>query len=83
MAPKSLLAGPSRTWWRSHMKGFSRTNVYNMRAFAAAWNGPEPIVETPSGQLSWSHNVARLFVGSGEAHVTISTTFGRGPLSLR
>jgi predicted nuclease of restriction endonuclease-like (RecB) superfamily len=43
-----------------HMKGFSRTNVYNMRAFAAAWNGPEPIVQTPSGQLSWSHNVALL-----------------------
>ena len=43
-----------------HMKGFSRTNVYNMRAFAAAWNGAEPIVQTPSGQLSWSHNVALL-----------------------
>lgn len=43
-----------------HMKGFSRTNVYNMRAFAAAWNGEEPIVQTPSGQLSWSHNVALL-----------------------
>ena len=37
-----------------HMKGFSRSNLYNMRAFAAAWNGPEPIVQTPSGQLSWS-----------------------------
>ncbi|MET3948750.1 putative nuclease of restriction endonuclease-like (RecB) superfamily [Arthrobacter sp. UYCu512] len=43
-----------------HMKGFSRSNLYNMRAFAAAWNGPEPIVRTPSGQLSWSHNVALL-----------------------
>lgn len=43
-----------------HMKGFSRTNVYNMRAFAAAWTGPEPIVQTPSGQLSWSHNVTLL-----------------------
>ncbi|RAX48237.1 DUF1016 domain-containing protein [Arthrobacter sp. AQ5-05] len=43
-----------------HMKGFSRTNVYNMRAFAAAWSGGEPIVQTPSGQLSWSHNVALL-----------------------
>lgn len=43
-----------------HMKGFSRTNVYNMRAFAAAWNGEEPIVQTPSGQLSWSHNVVLL-----------------------
>lgn len=43
-----------------HMKGFSRTNLYNMRAFAAAWSGEEPIVQTPSGQLSWSHNVALL-----------------------
>lgn len=43
-----------------HMKGFSRTNVYNMRAFAAAWNREEPIVQTPSGQLSWSHNVVLL-----------------------
>lgn len=43
-----------------HMKGFSRTNVYNMRAFAAAWSGQGPIVQTPSGQLSWSHNVALL-----------------------
>ncbi|GAA4368684.1 PDDEXK nuclease domain-containing protein [Paeniglutamicibacter cryotolerans] len=43
-----------------HMKGFSRTNVYNMRAFATAWSGEEPIVQTPSGQLSWSHNVALL-----------------------
>ncbi|UVJ39469.1 YhcG family protein [Arthrobacter sp. CJ23] len=43
-----------------HMKGFSRTNLYNMRAFAAAWNGTEPIVQTTYGQLSWSHNVALL-----------------------
>jgi predicted nuclease of restriction endonuclease-like (RecB) superfamily len=43
-----------------NMKGFSRSNLYNMRAFAAAWNGPESIVQTPSGQLSWSHNVALL-----------------------
>ncbi|MDQ0093044.1 hypothetical protein J2T21_000911 [Paeniglutamicibacter psychrophenolicus] len=42
------------------MKGFSRTNLYNMRAFVAAWSGEEPIVQTPSGQLSWSHNVALL-----------------------
>lgn len=43
-----------------HMKGFSRTNLYNMRAFAAAWDGTESIVQTPSGQLSWSHNVTLL-----------------------
>ncbi|WP_276606354.1 PDDEXK nuclease domain-containing protein [Arthrobacter sp. CAU 1506] len=27
---------------------------------AAAWTGPEPIVQTPSGQLSWNHNVTLL-----------------------
>lgn len=42
------------------MKEFSRTNMYNKRAFAAAWSGEEPIVQSPSGQLSWSHNVALL-----------------------
>ncbi|ALV47830.1 hypothetical protein MB46_19320 (plasmid) [Arthrobacter alpinus] len=42
------------------MNVFSRTNVYHMRAFAAARNGPEPMVQTPSGQLSWRHNVALL-----------------------
>uniref|UniRef100_UPI00389AE2FB PDDEXK nuclease domain-containing protein n=1 Tax=Pigmentiphaga litoralis TaxID=516702 RepID=UPI00389AE2FB len=43
-----------------NMKGFSRTNLYAMRAFAAAWDGNEPIVQTPSGQISWSHNVTLL-----------------------
>ena len=43
-----------------NVKGFSRTNVYSMRAFAAAWDGPEPIVQTLSGQISWSHNVVLL-----------------------
>ena len=42
------------------MKGFSRTNPYNMRAFAAAWDGPEPIVQTPSGRISWSHSCSKL-----------------------
>lgn len=41
-------------------KGFSRTNVYSMRAFAAAWDGAYPIVQTVSGQISWSHNVLLL-----------------------
>lgn len=43
-----------------HMKGFSRTNVYYMRAFATVWNSEESIVQSVSGQLSWSHNVALL-----------------------
>lgn len=31
-----------------------------MRAFAADWNAEKPIVQTPSGQLSWSHNITLL-----------------------
>jgi predicted nuclease of restriction endonuclease-like (RecB) superfamily len=38
------------------MQGFSRTNLLYMRAFALAWP-VEQIVQTLSGQLSWSHNV--------------------------
>jgi predicted nuclease of restriction endonuclease-like (RecB) superfamily len=53
------LAGDLRAEF-PHMKGFSRTNLYNMRAFAAAWDGQDSIVQTPSGQLSWSHNVTLL-----------------------
>ncbi|MDQ4490788.1 PDDEXK nuclease domain-containing protein [Sinomonas sp. ASV486] len=41
-----------------HMKGFSRRNLYYMRAFAEAW--PEQIVQTPSAQITWSHNVVLL-----------------------
>lgn len=43
-----------------HMKGFSRRNLYYMRAFAEAWNGPDELVQTASAQISWSHNVALL-----------------------
>lgn len=43
-----------------HMRGFNRRNLFYMRAFALAWDGPEPIVQTPSARLSWSHNVTLL-----------------------
>ncbi|WP_333615182.1 PDDEXK nuclease domain-containing protein [Glutamicibacter sp.] len=43
-----------------HMKGFSRTNLYNMRDFAEAWGDDESIVQSITGQLSWTHNVALL-----------------------
>jgi predicted nuclease of restriction endonuclease-like (RecB) superfamily len=36
------------------MRGFSRTNLYSMRAFAGAWS-LEAIVQTLSGRLTWSH----------------------------
>jgi predicted nuclease of restriction endonuclease-like (RecB) superfamily len=35
------------------MKGLSRSNLFYMRGFAAAW--PEPIVQQPVGQLPWGH----------------------------
>lgn len=49
------------------MKGFSRTNLYNMRAFAEAWGDEDSIVQSVTGQLSWTHNVALLNkIGDGE-----------------
>lgn len=35
------------------MKGLSRSNLFYMRGFAAAWT--EPIVQEPFGQLPWGH----------------------------
>jgi predicted nuclease of restriction endonuclease-like (RecB) superfamily len=35
------------------MKGLSRSNLFYMRGFAAAW--PEAIVQQPVGQLPWGH----------------------------
>ncbi|MBL8783549.1 MAG: DUF1016 family protein [Deltaproteobacteria bacterium] len=41
------------------MKGFSRSNLSYMRAFADAW--PEDaIIQQPVGQLPWGHNVVLL-----------------------
>ena len=41
------------------MKGFSRSNLMYMRAFAEAWSSPE-FVQQPVGQLPWGHNVLLL-----------------------
>lgn len=41
------------------MKGFSRSNLMYMRAFAEAWPAPE-FVQQPVGQLPWGHNVVLL-----------------------
>ncbi len=35
------------------MKGLSRSDLFYMRGFAAAW--PDPIVQQPVGQLPWGH----------------------------
>ncbi|MBG6185418.1 putative nuclease of restriction endonuclease-like (RecB) superfamily [Arthrobacter sp. CAN_A214] len=43
-----------------HMKGFSRRNLYYMRALADAWQGSEVFVQTVSAQISWSHNITLL-----------------------
>ncbi|WP_019180820.1 PDDEXK nuclease domain-containing protein [Microbacterium yannicii] len=37
------------------MRGFSRTNLFLMRAFAAAWPERNGIVQQPVGQLPWTH----------------------------
>ncbi|MBW4619622.1 MAG: DUF1016 family protein [Cyanosarcina radialis HA8281-LM2] len=41
------------------MKGFSRTNLLYMRAFAEAY-ADELIVQAPLGQITWYHNIALL-----------------------
>lgn len=41
------------------MKGFSRSNLMYMRAFAEAWPARE-VVQQPVGQLPWGHNVVLL-----------------------
>ena len=38
------------------MKGFSRSNLLYMRAFAEAWYD-EQIVQQLVGQLTWGHNL--------------------------
>jgi predicted nuclease of restriction endonuclease-like (RecB) superfamily len=40
------------------MKGLSRSNLYSMRAFAAAWSSED--VHQLGGQLPWRHHVALL-----------------------
>ena len=44
------------------LKGFSRSNLMSMRAFADAWPDftTEPIVQQSVGQLPWSHNLLLL-----------------------
>ena len=37
------------------MKGFSRSNLFYMRAFAVAWPNREQIVQQPAGRLPWGH----------------------------
>ena len=52
------LAHDLRTAFPS-MKGFSRSNLLYMRAFAEAWPDPE-IVQQAVGQLPWGHNLVLL-----------------------
>lgn len=42
------------------MKGFSRSNLKYMRAFAEAWPDPAAIGQQPVGQLPWAHNLVLL-----------------------
>ncbi len=42
------------------MRGFSRSNLFSMRAFAAAWPERNGIVRQPVGQLPWTHIVQLL-----------------------
>ena len=41
-------------------RGFSRSNLHSMRAFAQAWPDGTAVVQQPVGQLPWGHVVALL-----------------------
>ena len=42
------------------MRGFSRRNLFYMRAFAAAWDWPESEVQSSFAQLPWGHIIELL-----------------------
>lgn|GEM_PF-2554906 len=42
------------------MKGFSRSNLQYMRAFAETWPDQGSIGQQPVGQLPWGHNLVLL-----------------------
>ncbi|AUI53779.1 PDDEXK nuclease domain-containing protein [Arthrobacter crystallopoietes] len=43
-----------------HMRGFSRSNLFYMRSFAAAWDLSEPAVRGRVGALPWGHIIELL-----------------------
>lgn len=42
------------------MKGFSRSNLFSMRAFAQAWPDPSALVQQTVGLLPWGHVITLL-----------------------
>ena len=58
-----LLAELAKRLTRDLGRGFSRSNLQNMRAFYLLY----PICQTPSGKLSWSHYVELLAVADADA----------------
>ena len=42
------------------VSGFSRRNLYDMRAFFIAYRDAEDFVQQPVAQISWGHNLALL-----------------------
>ncbi|MEO6531945.1 MAG: PDDEXK nuclease domain-containing protein [Pseudolysinimonas sp.] len=68
------------------MTGFSRANLMNMRAFAAAWETPE-IVQQLVGQIPWGHNILLLQKLSTQqerawyAHKTVEHGWSRNVLA--
>ena len=77
------------------MKGFNLRNLFYMLAFAVAWDGSEPIVQTPSAQLTnlaalatrfplpWSAYVRLLSVKSETARAFYETEALRCGWSVR
>ena len=55
---KNLLIELAKDLTEQQGKGFSRTNLYNMRQFYRTY----PILQTVSGEISWSHYVELLSI---------------------
>lgn len=53
-----------------HIKGFNRRNLFYMRAFALAWDGPEPVLFRPSSPPTSAEEVNRVIRVNRNASVT-------------
>jgi predicted nuclease of restriction endonuclease-like (RecB) superfamily len=60
---KRVLAELSKRLTLELGKGYSKSNLYNMRGFYVAY----PIFQLPSGKLSWSHYIELKGVGDADA----------------
>jgi predicted nuclease of restriction endonuclease-like (RecB) superfamily len=70
---QSLLTELSKRLTRTLGRGYSRSNLHNMRSFYLTYqicqiaSGESQIIQTPSGKLTWSHYIELLSVQDKDA----------------